>query len=165
MQRTVAAGQVAIEGFLKMQGTYKVRIGALWRRVLHASIIGDMNWIPIEVGLGKRHTAEEWTQNFLQHTTLPPAGVLQSSSSVIPLLRIDLLAPSDTPVDVGSRPTTRRQEAAVDATGMDGAGSGQPGSKNTQATAAAAAVAQASWSTSSRSSSSSSSSTAGVNLK
>ena len=46
----VDAGQVAIEGFLKMRGTDKVRLGTLLRRLRHASIIGDINWIPIDVG-------------------------------------------------------------------------------------------------------------------
>ena len=46
----VDAGQVAIEGFLKMRGTDKVRLEALLWRLRHASIIGDINWIPIDVG-------------------------------------------------------------------------------------------------------------------
>ena len=90
----------------------------------HDSIIGNINWIPIEVGRGKRYTADERIQNFLQQTALPPAGVLQSSISVGPLLRVDLHAPSDISVDVGGSPTTRPPEAAVDATGADGAASG-----------------------------------------
>ena len=68
----VAIGQVAIEGFLKMRGTDKVRLGTLRRRLQHDSIIGDINWIPIEVGLGKRYTADERTQNFFEQTALPP---------------------------------------------------------------------------------------------
>ena len=69
------------------------------------------------MGRGKRYTAaDEWIQNFLEQTALPPSGLLQSSSSVGPRLRVDLLSPSDTPVDVGGRPTTRQQEAAVDVT-------------------------------------------------
>ena len=52
----VAAGQVAIEGFLKMWGTNKVRLGTLRRRLQHDSIIGDINWISIQVGRGKRYT-------------------------------------------------------------------------------------------------------------
>ena len=39
-------------------------------------MIGDMNWIPIEVGRNKHYTAHERIQNFLQQTALPPAGVL-----------------------------------------------------------------------------------------
>ena len=101
-----------------------MRLGTLQRRLQHDSIIGDINWIPIEVGRGKRYTADERIQNFLQQTALPPAGFLQSSSSVGPLLRVNLHAPSDTPVDVGGSPTTRPPEAAVDATGADGAASG-----------------------------------------
>ena len=46
----VATRQVAIEGFLKMRGTDKVRLGTLRRRLQHDSIIGDINWIHIEVG-------------------------------------------------------------------------------------------------------------------
>ena len=53
----VPAGQVAIEGFLKMRGSDKVRLGTLQRRLQHDSIIGDINWIPIEVGRTKRNTA------------------------------------------------------------------------------------------------------------
>ena len=60
----------------------KVRLGTLRRRLWHASIIGDINWIPIEVGQGERYTADKRIRNFLQQTALPPAGVLQSSSSV-----------------------------------------------------------------------------------
>ena len=85
----VATGQVAIEGFLKMRGTDKVRLGTLRRRLQHDSIIGDINWIPIEVGRGKRYTADERIQNFLEQTALPPSGVLQSSSSVGPRLRVE----------------------------------------------------------------------------
>ena len=70
-----------------------MRLWTLQRRLLHASIIDDMNWIPIEVGQGKRYTADEQFQNFIQQASLSPAGVLQSSSSVGPLLRVDLLAP------------------------------------------------------------------------
>ena len=101
-----------------------MRLGTLQRRLQHDSIIGDINGIPIKVGQGKRYTADERLQNFLQQSALPPAGVLQSSSSVGPLLRVNLHAPSDTPVDVGGSPTTRPPEAAVDATGADGAASG-----------------------------------------
>ena len=98
----VATGQVAIEGFLKMRGTNKVRLGTLQRRLQHDSIIGDINWIPIEVGRGKRYTADERIQNFLQQTALPPARVLRSSSSVGPLLRVNLHAPV-TPAEVEGR--------------------------------------------------------------
>ena len=42
------------------------------RRLRHASIIGDIDWIPIEVRRGKRYTADERIQNFIQQTTLPP---------------------------------------------------------------------------------------------
>ena len=76
----VPAGQVAIKGFLKMLGSYKVRLGTLQRRLQHDSTIGNINWIPIEVGQTKRYTAHERIQNFLQQTALPPAGVLQSIS-------------------------------------------------------------------------------------
>ena len=82
-----------------------------------------INWISIEVGRGKLYLFDELIQNFLQQTALPQAGVLQSSSSVGPLLRVDLHAPSDTPVDVGSSSTTRPPEAAVDANGADGVAS------------------------------------------
>ena len=101
-----------------------MRLGTLRRRLQHNSIVGDINWISIEVGRGKRYTADERIQNFLQQTALPPARVLRSSSSVGPLLRVNLHASSDTPVDVGGSPTTRPPEAAVDATGADGAASG-----------------------------------------
>ena len=67
--------------------------------------------------------AHERIQNFIQQTTLPPAGVLQSSGSVGPRLLVDFLDPSDTLVDVGGRPTTQPREAAVDATGADRAAS------------------------------------------
>ena len=107
-----------------MRGTNKVRLGTLRRRLQHDSIIGDINWISIEVGRGKRYTADERIQNFLQQTALPPAGVLQSSSSVGPLLRVNLHAPSKTPVDVGGSPIALPPEVAVDATGADGAASG-----------------------------------------
>ena len=109
-----------------MRGTDKVRLGTLRRRLQHDSIIGDINWIPIEVGRGKRYTADERIQNFLEQTasSLLPSGVLQSSSSVGPQLRVDLLAPSDAPVDVGGRPTTRPPEAAVDATAAAAAAAG-----------------------------------------
>ena len=66
------------------------------------------------------HSPQTWTDNFPQQTALPLSGVLQSSSSVSPLLQVDFPAPSDTPVDVGCRPITWLQEAAVDATGTDG---------------------------------------------
>ena len=59
----VAAGQVAIEGFLKMRGTDKVRLGILRRRLEHDSIICYINWIPIEVGWGKRNLTDERIQN------------------------------------------------------------------------------------------------------
>ena len=36
----VPAGQVAIEGFLKVRGSDKVRLGTLQRRLQHDSIIG-----------------------------------------------------------------------------------------------------------------------------
>ena len=39
-------------------------------------------------------------------------------------MRVDFLASSDTPVNIGGRPTIRPREAAVDATGADGAASG-----------------------------------------
>ena len=58
----VSTGQVAIEGFLKMRGTDEVRLGTLRRRLQHDSIIGDINWIPIDVGRGKRYTADELIQ-------------------------------------------------------------------------------------------------------
>ena len=80
----VATGQVAIEGFVTMRDTDKVRLGTLRRRLQHDSLIGDINWIPIEVGRGKRYTADERIQNFLEQTALPPSCVLQSSSSVGP---------------------------------------------------------------------------------
>ena len=69
-------------------------------------------------------------QNFLQQTTLLPAGVLQSSFSVGPQQLVHYhhsslqQTPSDIPVDVDGSPTTRPREAAVDATGADGAASG-----------------------------------------
>ena len=113
----VPAGQVAIEGFLKMRGSDKVRLGTLQRRLQHDSIIGDINWIPIEVGRTKRYTAHERIQKFLQQTALPPAGVLQSSCSVGPRLRADFLASSDTPLDVGGRPTNRPRDALGGGTG------------------------------------------------
>ena len=72
----VPAGQMAIEGFLKMRGSNKVWLRTFQRRLQHDSIIGDMNWIPIEVGRNKHYTAHERIQNFLQQTALPPAGVL-----------------------------------------------------------------------------------------
>ena len=81
----VPGGQVAIKGFLKMQCTYKVRLGILQRRLLHATIISNMNWIiwiPVEVGQGKHCTADQRIQNFIQQTALPPEGVLQQSNSV-----------------------------------------------------------------------------------
>ena len=83
-----------------------------------------INWISIEAGRGKLYLFDELIQNFLQQTALPQAGVLQSSSSVGPLLRVNLHAPSNTPVDVCSSPTTRPLEAAVDANGADGMASG-----------------------------------------
>ena len=113
----VPAGQVAIEGFLKMRGSDKVRLGTLQRRLQHDSIIGDINWIPIEVGRTKRYTAHERIPKFLQQTALPPAGVLQSSGSVGPRLRADFLASSDTPLDVGGRPTNRPRDALGGGTG------------------------------------------------
>ena len=66
------------------------------------------------------------TENILQQTALPPAGVLQSSCSLRPHLRVDFLASSDTPVNVGDSPTTQQREAAVDATGADCASSAGP---------------------------------------
>ena len=78
-----------------------MRLWTLLRCLQHDSIISNINWIPIEVGRGKRYTAYEWIQNFLQQTALPPGGVLQSSSSVGPLLRVNLHAPSDTQPDPG----------------------------------------------------------------
>ena len=89
----VSAWQKAIEGFLKMQGTDTVRLWTLLRRCLnywqllatwigsplkwHASIIGNMNWIPIEVGgggaiSGKYYTTEERIRNFLQQWLSSP---------------------------------------------------------------------------------------------
>ena len=53
----VPAGQVAIEGFLKMRGSDKVRLWTLQRRLQHDAIIGDINWIPSEVGRTKRYIA------------------------------------------------------------------------------------------------------------
>ena len=89
----VAAGEVDTKGFLKMQGTDKVLLGTLLRRLQHDSIICNINWISIEVGRGKCYTADEriqkLDQNLLEQTALPPAGVLQSSSSVGPLLSVD----------------------------------------------------------------------------
>ena len=76
----LVAGQVAIEGFLKMWGTNKVLLGTSRRCLQHDSIIGDINWIPIEVGRGKRYTADERIQNFLQQTALPPATAAPSPS-------------------------------------------------------------------------------------
>ena len=67
-------------------------LGTLQRRLQHDSIIGNINWIPIEVGQTTRYTAHERIQKFLQQTALPPAGVLQSSGSVGPRLRVDFLA-------------------------------------------------------------------------
>ena len=84
-----------------------MRLGTLRRRLQHDSIIGDINWISIEVGRGKRYTADERIQNFLQQTALPPARVLRSSSSVGPMLSVNLHSSSDTQVDVGGSPTTR----------------------------------------------------------
>ena len=75
------------------------------------------------MGLIKRYTAHKLIQNFLQQTDLPPAGVLQSSCSVGLRLRVDFLASRDTPLDVDGSPTTRPLDAAVDATGADGAAS------------------------------------------
>ena len=48
-----------------------------------------MNWIPIEVGRGKRYTVDERIRNFPPADCFAPAGVLQSSSSVGPQLRVD----------------------------------------------------------------------------
>ena len=137
----VPAGQVAIEGFLKMRGSDKVRLGTLQRRLQHDSIIGDINWIPIEVGRTKRYTAHERIQKFLQQTALPPAGVLQSSSSVGPRLRADFLASSDTPLDVGGRPTNRPRDALGGGTGGNlSAPAGGGGAAATAAVAAADAA-------------------------
>ena len=83
-------------------------LGTLQRRLQHDSIIGDINWIPIEVGRTKRYTAHERIQKFLQQTALPPAGVLQSSCSVGPRIRVDFLASSDTQLDVAAVPQLGR---------------------------------------------------------
>ena len=64
-------------------------------------------------GQTKHYTAHEQIQKFLQQTELPPAGVLQSSCSVGPLLRVDFLASSYTPLDVGGSPTTLQRDAAA----------------------------------------------------
>ena len=145
----VATGQVAIEGFLKMRGTDKVRLGTLRRRLQHDSIIGDINWIPIEVGRGKRYTADERIQNFLEQTALPPSGVLQSSSSVRPRLRRSPRAERHP----GRRWRPSHNSAAGSGRGRDWRGrSGLQNScsqaANMPATAAAAAVAQARGNTS-----------------
>ena len=42
------------------------------RRLQHDSILGNMNWFPIEVGWTKCYIAHELIQNFLQQTALPP---------------------------------------------------------------------------------------------
>ena len=79
----------------------------------------------MEVGRTKCYNAHERIQKFLQQTALPPAGVLQSSCSVGPRLRVDFLASSDTPARLApGPPTTRPRDAAVNATGTDGAASG-----------------------------------------
>ena len=101
------------------------------------AIIGNMNWIPIEVAclnywqheldphwsgggggnfwqiLHHRRTDPKLPPAVTEQSALPPVGVLQSSCSVSPLLHIDLLAPCNTPVDVGGSPTTRQPEAAL----------------------------------------------------
>ena len=68
------------------RGSDKVRLGTLQRRLKHSSdsIIGDINWIPIEVGQTKRYTAHERIHHILQQTALPPAGVLQLSCGPYP---------------------------------------------------------------------------------
>ena len=62
----VLAGQVAIKGFLKMLGPNQVtvRLGTMLRRLQHGSIIGNMNWIPVEVGGTKHCTAHEVGTNW-----------------------------------------------------------------------------------------------------
>ena len=104
---------MAIEGFLKMLGSYKMQLRTLQRRLQHESIIGYINWIPIEVGLAKSYTAHELIQNFLQQTALPPAGVLQSSCSVGPVLLVDFPASSDNQLDVGCSPTILQLDTAA----------------------------------------------------
>ena len=73
------AARVAIKDFLKIRGSDKVLLGTLQRRLQHDSIIGNMNWIPIEVGLPNRYTAHERIQNFLQQSgsrqLCPPRSV------------------------------------------------------------------------------------------
>ena len=97
--------------------------------------------IPIEVGRTKRYTAHERIQKFLQQTALPPAGVLQSSGSVGPRLRADFLASSDTPLDVGGRPTNRPRDALGGGTGGNlSAPAGGGGAAATAAVAAADAA-------------------------
>ena len=97
--------------------------------------------IPIEVGRTKRYTVHERIQKFLQQTALPPAGVLQSSGSVGPRLRADFLASSDTPLDVGGRPTNRPRDALGGGTGGNlSAPAGGGGAAATAAVAAADAA-------------------------
>ena len=80
MQRSqyVQAGQVAIEYFLKMLDSDKVRLGTLQRRLQDKC---DMNWIPIEMGRTKRYIAHERIQNFFQQTALVLPSVQLSPRS------------------------------------------------------------------------------------
>ena len=97
----------------------KVRLETLLRRLQHGSIIGDMNWIPIEVGRTKRYTARK-------RNKISSSRPFWSSA----IARFCGATAADgftrTEVDFGGRPTTRQREAAVDATGADGAASGAP---------------------------------------
>ena len=72
---------------------------------------------------------------------MPPAGDLQSSGSVGPRLRVDFLASSDTPLDVGGRPTNRPRDALGGGTGGNlSAPAGGGGAAATAAVAAADAA-------------------------
>ena len=69
-----------------MRGSNKVRLGTLQRSLQQDSVIGDMNWIRIEMGRTKRYIAHERIQTGTPAATAAAAGeaVAAAASAALP---------------------------------------------------------------------------------
>ena len=97
----VPAGYVSVEGYLKLNGSAKVKHGTLRRRLQHPDL-SSVEWTACLVGRRGRYTDHDFIKKFHRETALPPAGVLQRSADAVgPRLRVDFLGPSDAPLNRG----------------------------------------------------------------
>ena len=117
----VPAGYVSVEGYLKLNGSAKVKHGTLRRRLQHPDL-SSVEWTACLVGRRGRYTDHDFIKKFHRETALPPAGVLQRSADAVgPRLRVDFLGPSDAPLNRGGWAARQARQAAANE-GAAGAG-------------------------------------------